>query len=103
MSEKELVYENFKHLEEGQHRVYCPSCHSKRKKHNQHQKELAVNIDSENIKYYCHHCGINGGVSKRQNTTKSTITSEKANEMMREIKIDTYRHTEKTTFFPLKK
>jgi twinkle protein len=99
MSEKELVYENFKHLEEGQHRVYCPSCHSKRKKHNQHQKELAVNIDSENIKYYCHHCGINGGVSKRQNTIKSTITSEKANEMIREIKLDTYKHTEKTKHF----
>ena len=32
MSEKELVYENFKNLEEGQHRVYCPSCHSQRKK-----------------------------------------------------------------------
>ena len=64
MGEQEIVFERVKNLNLGQHRIYCPQCHPSRKKHNQHQKELAVNIDNENIKYYCHHCGINGGLNK---------------------------------------
>jgi len=99
MGEQDLVYDRVKSLDIGQHRIYCPSCHGRRKKHNQHQKELAVNVDSENIKYYCHHCGINGGLNKNPITTKQTITKEKVKEIMREINLENYKHTEDTVKF----
>ena len=67
MEEKSIISETVRYLDQGQHRIYCPSCHKSRKKHNKHQKEFAVNVDGNDIKYFCHHCGISGGISKNFN------------------------------------
>ena len=95
MGENELIYERVNNLNIGQHRVYCPVCHSSRKKHNQNQKELAVKIDNENIQYYCHHCDISGGFKINSVYSKpDQISHVKAQDKMREIDLENYKHTE---------
>ena len=49
----------------GQHKISCPSCQNERSK-NKHDKPLSVNIESDKVIYHCHHCGINGLVSRRE-------------------------------------
>jgi twinkle protein len=44
----------------GQHKKKCPECHHTRSKH-KHDKSLSLSIDSDGVRYHCHHCGINGG------------------------------------------
>lgn len=105
MGERDLIYDHVRHLDLGQHRIFCPSCHPKRKKHNRMQKELAVSVDADGIKYYCHHCGINGGLNKNYTASsvikkhEPTIRHDKAKEIMREIKIDNYKHNNETIDF----
>ena len=105
MGERDFIHDKIRHLNIGQHRIYCPSCHPKRKKHNKMQKELAVNVDGEQIKYFCHHCGIKGGVDTKSVYKKEktkTITHKKVREIMKEskdINIDRYNHNENTINF----
>ena len=44
----------------GQHKKKCPQCHHTRSKH-KHDRALSLNIDTDGVRYHCHHCGINGG------------------------------------------
>jgi len=44
----------------GQYKRKCPECHHTRSKH-KHDKSLSLNIDSDGVRYHCHHCGTNGG------------------------------------------
>ena len=105
MGERELIHDKIRNLNIGQHRIYCPSCHPRRKKHNKMQKELAVNVDGQNIKYFCHHCGVSGGMDTKSVYKKEktkTITHEKVREIMKEekeINIDRYNHNENTINF----
>jgi len=101
MEDKEIIFNKVKYLDQGQHRIYCPSCHQTRKKHNKLQKEFAVNVEGSDIKYYCHHCGISGGVSKDFNTVSKSkqINKTKVREIMREIDLNKYEHNEDTLNF----
>ncbi len=107
MEEKNIISETVKYLDQGQHRIYCPSCHKSRKKHNRHQKELAVNVDGNDIKYFCHHCGMSGGLSKNFNTERNfntvkkskEINQVKVKEIMREINLENFKHNEETITF----
>ncbi len=47
-------------LSVGQHKRKCPECHHTRSKH-KHDKSLSLNVDSDGVRYHCHHCGISGG------------------------------------------
>lgn len=51
----------------GQHKRKCPQCHHERSKH-KHDKSLSLNIDSDGVRYHCHHCGINGGWMHKDET-----------------------------------
>lgn len=44
----------------GEQRTTCPQCSPNRKK--KKDRCLAVRIDNDGARYYCHHCGWNGGV-----------------------------------------
>ena len=44
----------------GQYKKKCPECNHTRSKH-KHDKPLSINIDSEGVRYHCHHCDTNGG------------------------------------------
>ena len=51
----------------GQHKRKCPQCHHDRSKH-KHDKSLSLNVDSDGVRYHCHHCGINGGWMHKNET-----------------------------------
>lgn len=67
----ESVPTNIKNLGDrlavGQHKRKCPQCHHDRSKH-KHDKSLSLNIDSDGVRYHCHHCGINGGWMHKNET-----------------------------------
>ena len=44
----------------GQHKKRCPECHHTRSKH-KHDRSLSINIDSDGVRYHCHHCDETGG------------------------------------------
>lgn len=44
----------------GQHKIKCPLCQNTRRAH-KNDKPLSVNVDPEGFRYYCHHCGAEGG------------------------------------------
>jgi len=60
---------------QGQYKITCPSCQKDRKK-NRSDTPLSVNINSETIVYHCHHCGINGAISRTQGVKMTTIKTE---------------------------
>jgi twinkle protein len=105
MGEKDLIIPTLKGLSHGKHRIKCPSCHPKRKKHNQSQRELSVEVDDKGIKYFCHHCGINGfeganvNLQNRQRNVKTNISRKKVEEIQREIELEDFKHTDKTINF----
>ena len=59
----------------GQHKISCPSCQNERSK-NKHDKPLSVNIESDKVIYHCHHCGINGLVSRREESHMKVVKQE---------------------------
>tara|TARA_B100001094_G_C18194756_1_gene809932 strand:+ start:4846 stop:6621 length:1776 start_codon:yes stop_codon:yes gene_type:complete len=109
MGEREIVRPAITGLREGKHRIHCPSCHKTRKKHNQHMKEMSVEVDYKGAKYYCHHCGLNGfegnstsrsnNVNLQSKVVKNTINTEKVKEVKREIEMEKFEHNEETINF----
>tara|TARA_B100000212_G_scaffold1709_1_gene1274 strand:- start:1355 stop:3169 length:1815 start_codon:yes stop_codon:yes gene_type:complete len=70
-------------LKVGQYKIICPNCSSQRKK-NKKDTPLSVNISIDMITYYCHHCNIKGGISRKgersmeivsDSTTSATLTA----------------------------
>ena len=59
----------------GQYKITCPSCQRERTK-NRGDTPLSVNINAETIVYHCHHCGIQGAMSRTQGTTMKVIKTE---------------------------
>ncbi len=59
----------------GQYKITCPSCQKERTK-NRGDTPLSVNINAETIVYHCHHCGIQGAMSRTQGTTMKVIKTE---------------------------
>jgi len=49
-----------RHYREGKQSCKCPKCSHTRKKKN--ARCLAVNIDQEGVRWFCHHCNDMGGV-----------------------------------------
>ena len=47
-------------LSVGQYKKKCPECHHTRSKH-KHDRSLSINIDSDGVRYHCHHCDATGG------------------------------------------
>ena len=45
----------------GRQYTTCPQCSASRRMANQKLKCLAVNVESEGVKFYCNHCGWTGG------------------------------------------
>lgn len=60
-------------LKRGNTKTKCPKCSSSRR--NKQDKSLSVLVDSEGVKFYCHHCGWAG--ARDYDDTKS-ITSKMA-------------------------
>jgi len=54
-------------LSVGQYKRKCPQCHHTRSKH-KHDRALSLNIDTDGVRYHCHHCGIQGGWMHKKNT-----------------------------------
>ena len=107
MGEREIIKPTITRLGEGKHRIHCPSCHKSRKKHNQHMKEMSVEVDFKGAKYYCHHCGLSGfegnNVNSQQSNkavvAKKTISTKKVREVRREIEMENFEHNDKTINF----
>ena len=107
MGEREIIRPTITRLGEGKHRIHCPSCHKSRKKHNQHMKEMSVEVDFKGAKYYCHHCGLSGfegnNVNSQQSNkavvAKKTISTKKVREVRREIEMENFEHNDKTINF----
>ena len=59
----------------GQYKITCPNCQRERTK-NKGDTPLSVNINSETIVYHCHHCGIQGAMSKSQGATMKVVKTE---------------------------
>jgi len=59
----------------GQYKITCPNCQRERTK-NKGDTPLSVNINSETIVYHCHHCGIEGAMSKSQGATMKVVKTE---------------------------
>ena len=64
------------------YKIICPNCSSQRK--NKKDTPLSVNISIDMITYYCHHCNIKGGISRKgersmeivsDSTTSATLTT----------------------------
>jgi len=57
----------------GQYKRRCPECHHTRSKH-KHDRSLSLNIDSDGVRYHCHHCGTNGGWMYEETPPPQPIT-----------------------------
>ena len=60
---------------QGQYKITCPSCQKERTK-NRTDTPFSVNINSETIVYNCHHCGINGAISRTQGARMKVVKTE---------------------------
>ena len=60
---------------QGQYKITCPSCQKDRTK-NRTDTPFSVNINSETIVYNCHHCGINGAISRTQGARMKVVKTE---------------------------
>ena len=60
---------------QGQYKISCPSCQRERTK-NKLDTPFSVNINSETIIYNCHHCGINGAISRTQGARMKVVKPE---------------------------
>ena len=68
----------------GQHKILCPSCQNERSK-NKHDKPLSVNIEADKVIYHCHHCGINGLVSRREEYHMKVVKQEVKKEVKKPV------------------
>ena len=59
----------------GQYKITCPNCQRERTK-NKGDTPLSVNINSETIVYHCHHCNIQGAMSRTQGVRMSVVKTE---------------------------
>ena len=59
----------------GQHKISCHVCQNQRSK-NKQDKPLSVNIEADKVIYHCHHCGINGLVSRREDFKMKVVKQE---------------------------
>jgi len=86
---KDHVHTNSKtnHMSEGQYKISCSVCQDQRK--NKLDTPLSVNINNESIIYHCHHCGINGAISRSQGIKMNRIPSPTKQQPKKIIKFPT--------------
>ena len=60
----------------GQHKRKCPACHHTRSK-NKHDRSLSIKVDSDGVRYHCHHCDTSGGWMHKTNGFSPQIRERK--------------------------
>lgn len=64
-NDDDVIGRAVQHLDNGQHKVECPSCQHTRTKH-RHDRPLSVYVDGQSIRWTCWHCGVEGGMDRFQ-------------------------------------
>jgi len=86
---KSHIHTNSKtnHMSAGQYKISCSVCQDQRK--NKLDTPLSVNINNESIIYHCHHCGVNGAISRSQGMKMNRIPSPIKQQSKKIIKFPT--------------